>query len=63
MLIAALGAGVFAFGIWLIFALRPTEAGPHRVLTWPMADMLVPVGVVTLIIMGPMLMIYGLVGN
>ena len=63
MLFAVMGTAISVLGIWLIFALRPTETGPHRALMWPMADMLVPVGVVMLMILGPMLVVYGLVGN
>jgi hypothetical protein len=63
MLIAVLGIGIFALGIWLIFALRPTDGVSHRALNWPMADMLIPVGIVMLIVMGPMLAFYGLIGN
>jgi hypothetical protein len=63
MLYALLGAATFALGIWLIFFLRPTDGVTHRALNWPMADLLIPIGIVMLIVMGPMLIIYGVVGN
>ena len=62
MILSLLGVASFAFAVWTIFALKPTAAGPHPILNWPMADMLVPVGIVSLMIMGLMLAVYGVAG-
>jgi len=63
MMFAALGLGILALGIWLIWALGPTDGRAHRALHWPFADLLIPAGIVMLILLGPMLAVYGLVGS